>query len=200
MIKSRKLHKITGLILVLPMLAWTITGLIFFIKPGYQGAYEQLSIKTYPLSSALAVHPKQEWQEVRLIHSILGEHLLVKLNNKTVHLDPVTLALKPMPSEQELKILLRDAFSNNSERYGDILRVNGLSAKTTTGVEVKLDWANLRLSQSGQDTQLINQLYKIHYLQWTGHKTVDQFLGVLGLILLILLMFLGVRLYVKQRV
>ena len=199
MIKSRKLHKITGLILVLPMLAWTITGLIFFIKPGYQGAYEQLSIKTYPLSASLVVIPKKEWREVRLIHSILGEHLLVKLDNKTVHLDPVSLAVKAIPSEQELKTLLRDAFSRNSERYGDILRVNGLSAKTTTGVEVKLDWANLRLSQSGQDTQLINQLYKIHYLQWTGHKTVDQFLGVLGLILLILLTFLGVRLYIKKK-
>ena len=199
MIKSRKLHKITGLILVLPMLAWTITGLIFFIKPGYQGAYEQLSIKTYPLSASLVVIPKKEWREVRLIHSILGEHLLVKLDNKTVHLDPVSLAVKAIPSEQELKTLLRDAFSRNSERYGDILRVNGLSAKTTTGVEVKLDWANLRLSQSGQDTQLINQLYKIHYLQWTGHQTVDQFLGVLGLILLILLTFLGVRLYIKKK-
>ncbi len=199
MIKSRKLHKITGLILVLPMLAWTITGLIFFIKPGYQGAYEQLSIKTYPLSASLVVIPKKEWREVRLIHSILGEHLLVKLDNKTVHLDPVSLAVKAIPSEQELKTLLRDAFSRNSERYGDILSVNGLAVKTTTGVEVKLDWANLRLSQSGQDTQLINQLYKIHYLQWTGHQTVDQFLGVLGLILLISLTFLGVRLYIKKK-
>lgn len=199
MIKSRKLHKITGLILVLPMLAWTITGLIFFIKPGYQGAYEQLSIKTYPLSASLVVIPKKEWREVRLIHSILGEHLLVKLDNKTVHLDPVSLAVKAIPSEQELKTLLRDAFSRNSERYGDILSVNGLAVKTTTNVAVTLDWSTLRLSQSGQDTQLINQLYKIHYLQWTGHKTVDQFLGVLGLILLISLTLLGVRLYIKKK-
>ena len=199
MIKSRKLHKITGLILVLPMLAWTITGLIFFIKPGYQGAYEQLSIKAYPLSASLVVIPKKEWREVRLIHSILGEHLLVKLDNKTVHLDPVSLAVKAIPSEQELKTLLRDAFSRNSERYGDILSVNGLAVKTTTNVAVTLDWSTLRLSQSGQDTQLINQLYKIHYLQWTGHKTVDQFLGVLGLILLISLTLLGVRLYIKKK-
>jgi len=199
MIKSRKLHKITGLILVLPMLAWTITGLIFFIKPGYQGAYEQLSIKTYPLSASLVVTPKKEWREVRLIHSILGEHLLVKLDNKTVHLDPVSLAVKATPSEQELKKLLRDAFSRNSERYGDILSVNGLAVKTTTNVAVTLDWNTLRLSQSGQDTQLINQLYKIHYLQWSGQKTVDQFLGIFGLILLISLTLLGIRLYVKQR-
>jgi hypothetical protein len=145
------------------------------------------------------VIPKKEWREVRLIHSILGEHLLVKLDNKTVHLDPVSLAVKATPSEQELKTLLRDAFSRNSERYGDILSVNGLAVKTTTNVAVTLDWNTLRLSQSGQDTQLINQLYKIHYLQWSGHKTVDQILGIFGLILLISLTLLGIRLYVKQR-
>lgn len=199
MMESRKLHKIIGLILVLPMLGWTITGIIFFIKPGYQGAYEQLSVKTYPLSDSMMVRPKSEWQEVRLVNTILGEHLLVKLQNKSVHLDPVSLAVKAKPSEQEFKILLRDAFTSNSERYGDILSVNGLSAKTSTGVEVKLDWHNLRLSQAGHDTALINLLYKIHYLQWTPYKSVNQVLGVLGLMLLILLTMLGVRLYTKKK-
>lgn len=199
MMESRKLHKIIGLILVLPMLGWTITGIIFFIKPGYQGAYEQLSVKTYPLSDSLMVRPKSEWQEVRLVNTTLGDHLLVKLPNKTMHLEPVLLAVKATPSEQEFKMLLRDAFTSNSERYGDILSVNGLSAKTSTGVEVKLDWANLRLSQTGQDTALINLLYKIHYLQWTPYKGVNQVLGILGLMLLILLTMLGIRLYTKKK-
>jgi len=199
MIKSRKLHKIIGLTLVLPMLGWTITGIIFFIKPGYQSAYEQLSVKTYPLSDSLMVRPKNEWQEVRLVNTTLGEHLLVKLPNKAVHLDPVSLAVKATPSEQEFKMLLRDAFTSNSERYGDILSVNGLSAKTSTGVEVKLDWANLRLSQAGHDTALINLFYKIHYLQWTPYKYVNQVLGILGLMLLILLTMLGIRLYTKKK-
>lgn len=199
MMESRKLHKIIGLILVLPMLGWTITGIIFFIKPGYQGAYEQLSVKTYPLSDSLMVRPKSEWQEVRLVNTTLGDHLLVKLPNKTMHLEPVSLAVKATPSEQEFKMLLRDAFTSNSERYGDILSVNGLSAKTSTGVEVKLDWANLRLSQTGQDTALINLLYKIHYLQWTPYKGVNQVLGILGLMLLILLTMLGIRLYTKKK-
>lgn len=199
MIKSRKLHKIIGLILVLPMLGWTMTGIIFFIKPGYQGAYEQLSVKTYPLSDSIVVQPNNEWQEIKLVTSILGDHLLVKANGKTEHLDPASLLPKPVPSEAEFKTLLLDAFTDNSERYGDVIKLDGLSAQTNTGVEIKLDWNNLRLSQKGQDTHLINLLYKVHYLQWTPSKNFNQFLGILGLILLALLTALGVRIYLRNR-
>jgi hypothetical protein len=182
------------------MLGWTLTGLVFFIKPGYQDAYQQLSIKNHPLNQSLLVRPKESWQEVKLVRSILGNHLLVKSDNKVKHLEPDSLTMKAQPSELEFKSLLRDAFSQHSERYGEIVSVNGLSAKTSTGVEVTLDWDNLRLSQTGQDTHLINLLYKIHYLQWTGHKVLDQVLGIVGLMLLISLTILGVRLYIKKRV
>lgn len=199
MIKSRKLHKIIGLILVLPMLGWTITGIIFFIKPGYQGAYEQLSIKTYPLSDSIVVRPKSDWQEMKLVSTILGDHLLVKTKNKTKHLDANSLLPKLEPSETQFKALLLDAFTGNSERYGEVVTLDGLSARTNTGVEIKLDWNNLRLSQKGQDTELINLLYKVHYLQWTPSKNFNQFLGILGLILLALLTVLGVRIYLRNR-
>jgi hypothetical protein len=180
------------------MLGWTITGIVFFIKPGYQGAYEQLAVKTYPLNDSLVVRANNQWQEIKLITTILGDHLLVKLNNKTEHLDPDSLLPKPTPSEIEFKALLSDAFTSNSGRYGEVIKLDGLSAQTNTGIEIKLDWHNLRLSQKGQDTQLINLLYKVHYLQWTSHKGLDQALGILGLILLILLTILGVRLYLKK--
>ena len=199
MIKSRKLHKIIGLILVLPMLGWTITGLVFFIKPGYQGAYQQLAVKSYPLTQPVNISPKADWQELKVVSSVLGEHLLVKTSDKTLHLDPITLQEKAKPSEQALKSLLQDAFTQDSERYGNIVSVDESSVKTSTGVKVTLDWNTLRLSQTGQDTKLINQLYKIHYLQWTNHKAVDQVLGIFGLILLISLTVLGVRIYIKQR-
>lgn len=196
--KSRKLHKIVGLLLVLPMFGWTITGIIFFIKPGYQGAYEQLSVKLYPLASAVAIPANIDWHEVKVVHSILGEHLLVKTVNGSSHLDPKTLMMKKEPNEVGFKRLLVDAFANNPERYGNITDVDGLSAKTSTGVEVKLDWNNFRLSQKGNDTQLINALYKIHYLQWTPNKAFNQFLGIFGLILLALLTVLGIRVYLKK--
>jgi hypothetical protein len=197
--KSRKLHKLIGLTLVLPMLGWTLTGLVFFIKPGYQGAYEQLSVKNHPLSQGLTVTPKKNWQEVRLVNTILGAHLLVKYSHKVEHLDPVSLLDKPAPTKSQFKALLNDAFSDNKARYGDIEHIDGLSAQTSTGVKVTLDWQTLKLNQTGQDTQLINLLYQVHYLQWTPFKGINQVLGIFGLLLLISLTVLGVRLYIKPR-
>lgn len=195
--KTRKLHKLIGLVLVLPMLGWTITGIVFFVKPGYQGAFEQLSIKNYPLSQSLTIRPQENWQEVKVVKTILGDHLLVKANNKSAHLEPVSLLAKPEPTPLQFKALLNDAFSQNEARYGEIERVNGLSVQTSTGVEVTLDWNSLRLSQKGQDTQLINLLYQVHYLQWTPYKGLNQVLGIFGLVLLISLTLLGVRIYFK---
>ena len=197
--KSRKLHKIIGLILLLPMLGWTVTGLVFFIKPGYQAAYQQLSVKQYPLNQTLALTPQAHWQEAKLVTTILGDHLLVKTDSGRLHLDPMTLTEQASPSEQAFKNLLNDAFTRDNKRYGEIVSVEGLSATTNTGDEVTLNWQTLRLSQKGQDTALINLLYQVHYLQWTPSKSVNQVLGILGLILLFLLSMLGLRIYIKQR-
>ena len=65
--KSRNIHKVIGLILVLPMIGWTFTGLIFFLKPGYEGAYEQLALKTYPLEKSFSIPSSKQWVEARLI-------------------------------------------------------------------------------------------------------------------------------------
>jgi len=199
LLSSRKIHKVVGLILVLPMLGWTLTGLIFFIKPGYQGAYEQLAVKTYPLNAQLTVHPEQQWEEARLVKTILGLHLLVKVDGKVSHLDPISLTDKGAPNSTQIKMLIEDAISVNKDRYGEVITIDKHQATTNTGVEIKLNWLNLRLSQKGSDTALINLMYKIHYLQWTPYKGFNQVLGVFGLLLLISLTALGIRLYVKNK-
>lgn len=196
---SRKIHKIIGLILILPMLGWTLTGIIFFIKPGYNGAYEQLAFKTYPLEKSFSIPASKTWKEVRLIKSILGYHLLVKSEGKTEHLDPVSLLPKAMPSELQYKYLLQDSLSGNKERYGEVLDINGDIASTSNDIEIKLNWNNFTLYQKGQDTKLINLLYKIHYLQWTPFKAFNQLVGIVGLLLLITLTFFGIKLYVSNR-
>jgi len=61
-------------------------------------------------------------------------------------------------------------------------------------VEVRLDWNRLSLQQRGSDTALIDALYRVHYLQWTGVAALDQILGLLGLGLLIVMTLLGARL------
>jgi hypothetical protein len=196
---SRKIHRLIGLILVLPMLGWTITGIIFFIKPGYKGAYEQLELKTYPFDRQLILTPTSKWEEVRLMKTILGYHLLVKNNGQVEHLDPISLEVKSIPTSSQYKALIDDVISSNKERYGEVVSVDGTNALTSTGIDIKLDWSSLRLSQKGNDTKLINLLYKVHYLQWSPFNGVNQFIGIVGLLLLMTLTTFGVRLYIKNK-
>ena len=51
----RKLHRLVGIVMLLPFVGWAITGAIFFIKPGYGGAYEALAIKTYPIETTVTL-------------------------------------------------------------------------------------------------------------------------------------------------
>ena len=69
------------------MVGWALTGLVFLIKPGYDGAYEVITIKTYPLDQKLIIASKKNWEEGRLINSVLGNHLLVTVAGKTNNLD-----------------------------------------------------------------------------------------------------------------
>ena len=63
---------------------------------------------------------------------------------------------------------------------------------------VTFDWNRLSLQQRGRDTDRIDLLYKVHYLQWTGQKTADKVLGLAGLTLLIVLTLLGARLAFRR--
>lgn len=189
----RSVHRLVGLVLLLPFLGWAATGIVFFVKPGYGGAYEALNVKTYPLENT-AVAASPDWLEVRLLRSVLGEHLLARTDSGWQHLQPQTGLPFPLPAKDALRRLLEDAFTANPARYGRIVRVDTDTVQTDTGVEVRLDWNRLALQQRGSDTALIDALYRVHYLQWTGIALVDQVLGLLGLGLLILMTLLGARL------
>ena len=131
--------------------------------------------------------------------TILGYHLLVKNNGQVEHLDPISLEVKSIPSSSQYKALIDDVISSNKERYGEVVSVDGTNALTSTGIDIKLDWSSLRLSQKGNDTKLINLLYKVHYLQWSPFNGVNQFIGIVGLLLLMTLTTFGVRLYIKNK-
>src|SRR6185503_1186417 len=130
--------------------------------------YEALTIKTYALDKPIAVNPDPAWLEVRYLKTILGEHLLVRTTDGWQHLDPISRSAKPAPAESELRVLLSDAFAANPSRYGRIVSVEGPVATTDTGVRATLSWNRLTVSQRGRDTERIDTVYKIHYLQWTG--------------------------------
>ena len=147
------------------------------------------------LDKALAIAPDPAWLEVRYLKTILGEHLLARTSRGWIHLDPVTRQPKPEPSADDLDALVTDAFSTNPARYGRVASIEGNNITTDTGVRVELDWGRLSLTQSGKDTDRLDALYKIHYLQWTGVKSVDKVLGALGILLVLTLSLLGARLF-----
>lgn len=185
--------------MLLPLLGWASTAAVFFVKPGYAGAYELLAVRTYPLDDNLPVRI-QAWREARLVKTILGTHLLARTDAGWKNLEPATLRIEPVPSQEKLRLLFEDAFTANPERYGHVSSQSDLTAHTTTGVDVTLDWNRLALQQRGRDTARIDALYRIHYLQWTGQKTLDKIVGLIGLLLIVTLTSLGARLALSRRV
>ncbi len=198
MSKLARVHRAFGIILLIPFLAWAVTGFIFFIKPGYGAAYETLVAKTYPLDAQTVVRSDPAWLEYRVLKTILGTHLITKDSNGWHHLDVATMQPRSQPSHDELKLLLNDAFTANPERYGRVASVSNesavITAVSTTGIKVTLDWTRMSLQQKGQDTDRIDLLYRIHYLQWTGNRAFDRILGLSGLGGVIILALLGARL------
>jgi len=197
-VKTRKIHRVIGVILILPFFGWALTGFVFFIKPGYVGAYEILKVKTYSLANSPTLTVDPAWSEFRYLRTVLGDHLLVRTQADWQQLDPVTKQPRAKPSEAEIRLLLKDAFSANPSRYGEIVSISDSTARTSTGVQVSLDWTTLTLQQQGTDTAWIDLLYKIHYLQWTGFKSVDKAIGFVGLILVMSLTVLGAALALKR--
>ena len=197
--KVKKLHRWVGIALLLPMLAWPITGFIFLVKPGYKNAYESISIRFYPIEQPLSVKTKNGWEEVRFVKTILGHHLIARDHGGWKHFDPVSLNAISMPDSDVLTRLVEDAVTSNKARYGQITHSDGNIFYTDTGTELTLDWSTLSLKQKGSDTRLIGLFYKIHYLQWTPFEMINQVLGVLGLILLLFLTALGFKLSFTKR-
>lgn len=199
MIDSKKLHKILGLILIVPLLGWIITGAVFLTKPGYEGAYDRIAVKTYPLEQTFTIRPRNDWHESKILRTVLGDHLLVRTTDQWQHLDPNTLQQKPTPTNEDLKRLALDAISHKSARYGSTLEVANGKLLTETNIEITIDWSTLSLKQSGRDTKLIKTLYKIHYLHWIGTRSANIAFAVFGLLLLAGLVILGLVMSLKTK-
>lgn len=196
--KARKLHRIIGVTLLLPFFGWAITGFVFFLKPGYSGAYEMLAPKTYPLIGAMQVTPDPTWLEFRYLRTVLGDHLLARTKSGWQQVNLADKQPRTIPNESEVRALVKEAFSANPSRYGNISRVSGDTVWTDTGVEINIDWNRMSLQQKGKDTDRIDLLYRMHYLQWTGFKSVDRIVGFTGLVLLMVLTTLGAWLAFKR--
>jgi hypothetical protein len=196
--RARTLHRIIGIILLIPMGSWALTGLVFFIKPGYVGAYEVLTPKLYPINNQLLITEEPNWLEVRYLRTILGEHLLVRTESGWMNLNAIDRRARPIPTEEEIRKLVQDAFTVNPKRYGQIASVDRNTVTTSTGIVVTIDWNTMSFQQTGKDTKLIDSLYRIHYLQWTGIKSIDRVVGLIGITLVLFLTGLGAYLAFKR--
>jgi hypothetical protein len=194
----RRFHRVVGWVLVLPFIAWSLTGIFFLVRPAYQDAYAPLLIRSYPQEQMIQLPISDNWLEFRYLKSILGPHLLVRTSNGWLHLNPVSTEDYIVPTRIELTALVNDAMDANRARYGQISGGSDLTFLTDTGAEITVDWNKLSLSQRGRDTYWINQVYDIHYLRWTGISWADKILGVAGLLLLILMTVTGIRLLLKR--
>ena len=197
--RTRTLHKVVGLVLLLPFMAWIITAMVFYIKPGYAAAYESLRIKTYPLDGPVSMAGDSTWLEVRYLKTVLGHHVLVRSSEGWKQLDTVTLRPREKPADDQIRKLLEDAFSSNPNRYGQVTAISNDTIRTSTNIVILFDWNDMSLYQRGPDTDRIDLLYKIHYLQWTGISGLDKILGPVGLTLVFTLSVLGVWLAVGRK-
>jgi hypothetical protein len=127
-------------------------------------------------------------------------HLLARTPAGWRQLDPITPEPRPPPTEAELRRLVEPALERAADptRFGHMERVDVAARQvvTDTRVRVDVDWERLALRQSGPDTDRIELLYKVHYVQWTGLPALDRLLGALALLALVLVTLLGVRLLV----
>ncbi|KZX58761.1 hypothetical protein A3709_17335 [Halioglobus sp. HI00S01] len=196
--KPARWHSLIGLLMSIPLLLWAFTGAVFLTKPGYEGAYEQLAPKLYPIEQALALPPGSQWEHFQLLRTILGYHLIARRGDQVSHLDPYTLQLIEPPTDEAIALLVKDATEQNRSRYGEIISVEDSVVTTDTGVVITLDWDRLSLRQQGNDSRWLNTLYKIHYLQWLGDATANKVFGVLGLTLLFGLTGLGLYSYARK--
>jgi hypothetical protein len=184
-------HRLIGIILLLPFLAWSATGVFFLVRPGFAEAYERIPVRRYALPQTMPVAPQEGWRELRYFRSVLGDHLIVQTEDGWQHRHAETGQSWSLPNEDDLTRLLQDAFAFNPDRYGRIVAVDGSRARTDTGVSINIAWDTLAISQNGRDSRWIDRIYSIHYLEWTGFYWTDRILGLGGLALLIYMTYTG---------
>ena len=197
MFSNFRAHRWTGIALLTPLLTWCLTGLIFLIQPGYGAAYEALLVRALPLTEPLTIIPQEDWLEYKVLRTVLGTHVLVRGAEGWRHLNASTL--EPFEAdEQQRRMLVSDALTLKADRYGYLIESEADPYLTSNGAEIRLQWNTLGLQQYGVDTRWIDRMYRIHYLQWTGVKSLDKALGIFGLLLLILISVTGARLLLRS--
>lgn len=192
--------------MVLPLLAWVGTGVVFHWKPGWGAAFAipelpRLPIEAEALPRLPTLSPPPD--SLTWVRTPIGLHLIARTPTGSVQLDPSNGRVRTPPPADTTAPLFEALRRSDPSRFGDragpITLVDGrYRYEASTGVTVILAWNDLSLSQSGPDTERIDTLYRIHYLQWSGHPTFDRPFALLGLFLLFALAVSGLRLAFRR--
>lgn len=196
-----RLHRFAALALVAPLVVWSITGLLFHLKPGWKRAYDMVSIEQ-PLTTTnvTAVQSLPPFKRLELFGTALGP--MYRLD-RSVLIDATTGKPRSPLSIEDALTLAQDAVARSQQRAGYGALVDAKADESTVHVHfanavVDVDRASGSLYQHGGDTERIDWLYRIHYLKWTGVASVDRVLAIVGLGLIWFAMFAGIVLFVRR--
>lgn len=205
----RRIHRWLAIVLCVPLVVWTVTGLLFHLKPGWSRAYDMLSAERplagpLPAASpdALAQAAGAPVEHLELFGSALGPLYRLTTHDHTLLLDASLRVRSPLSAE-DARTLATDAVAHSSHAaaYGaaGAVTVTPDSVRIAFAhADVDVDRATAAISQRGGDTDRIDWLYRLHYLSWTGNRTLDRLLAVLGLALVWLVMIPGLVLFVAR--
>lgn len=218
----RRLHRIVGSLLVLPLVVWIATGVLFHVKHRYDEAYE-----------ALAVPPERtpDWASARLAPAdalalarvepplVLAAHpsgvlaYFARRAGVPVAIDASSGAELPPADEAGARRWIAAALarSPHAARHGEL--VHGVAPRATsmrstrTGVDdpalvfettgakrISVDLVTGELVHTGALNDFIDATYALHYLQWTPWRAANVVLVLVAAPLALGLAFTGARL------
>jgi uncharacterized iron-regulated membrane protein len=208
-----RIHRWLAIVLVVMLVAWSVTGLLFHIKPGWQRAYDMLSGEqrdaplpsdVIPFATLQQAAPGAQLLRVELFQTVLGPLYRVRTAKSTRLVDARSGAARSPLDASSAQALAVDAVSRSAQRasYGQPsgaeISEHSVRVRFSGGPSVEVGRDDARLSQRGADTDRIDWLYRIHYLQWTGNPTFDRLLPLAGLALIWAVMIPGIVLFVQR--
>jgi hypothetical protein len=199
--------------MALPFALWATTGLLFHLKPGWDRAYERLSIESQEptLDAAVLIDVMSilgngaPATRVELFGSVLGPLYRISRAGGTSLVDGQNGSLISPLSRAEGLRLVDNAVARSPHRdaYGERIAVKfeskQLRVRFKGGRTVSLNRNSGELAQKGSDTDVIDWLYRIHYMQWTGQVWADRILSTTSIVGVWLVTMLGVVLLARSR-
>lgn len=195
---AARCHRLIAVLMALPFLLWTATGLLFHVKPGWDSAYEQLSaVQPGRAVAPNALRPlsaltRAPVLSAELLPTALGPLYRVKFATGGGQREALFDArggqrISPLDDERA-RTLIDDAVGRSAHpaHYAAVERVQTgigqLTVHYAGGATVAIGRTGARLRRAGADRERIDALYAVHYMKWTGHPGVDRVLVLFSIV------------------